>query len=141
MRVVAKKSGNSALVRVPASVIGAATLLPDHAVDVREEAERIVIEPIREERFCIGVPMPFYCFSVLNLLPVTRRLSAESHTSCHRPRGPDRSSSLRPRARVRMPSLSPCIECRSRKADAGNGRNPGSVAAPERLVPPVRFHT
>jgi antitoxin MazE len=50
MKVVVKKWGNSASVRIPASVMAAAAL-SDQAVDVREEAGRIVIEPIREESF------------------------------------------------------------------------------------------
>lgn len=54
MRVVVKKWGNSASVRIPASVMAAATLALDQAVDVREEGGRIVIEPIREETFDIG---------------------------------------------------------------------------------------
>lgn len=49
MKVVVKKWGNSAAVRIPASVMAAAALSLDQAVDVREEAGRIVIEPIREE--------------------------------------------------------------------------------------------
>lgn len=53
MRVVVKKWGNSASVRIPASVMAAAALSLDQAVDVREEAGRIVIEPIREEAFDI----------------------------------------------------------------------------------------
>lgn len=51
MKVVVKKWGNSASVRIPASVMAAAALSLDQAVDVREEAGRIVIEPIREETF------------------------------------------------------------------------------------------
>ena len=54
MRVVVKKWGNSASVRIPASVMAAATLSLDQAVDVREESGRIVIEPLREETFDIG---------------------------------------------------------------------------------------
>ena len=49
MKVLVKKWGNSASVRIPASVMAAAALSLDQAVDVREEAGRIVIEPIREE--------------------------------------------------------------------------------------------
>jgi antitoxin MazE len=49
MKVVVKKWGNSASVRIPASVMAAAALSLDQPVDVREEAGRIVIEPIREE--------------------------------------------------------------------------------------------
>jgi antitoxin MazE len=51
VKVVVKKWGNSASVRIPASVMAAAALSLDQAVDVREEAGRIVIEPIREETF------------------------------------------------------------------------------------------
>ena len=47
MRVTVKKWGNSASVRIPASVMAAATLEIDQAVDVREEGGRIIIEPIR----------------------------------------------------------------------------------------------
>ena len=46
MRVLVKKWGNSASVRIPASVMAAAALKIDQAVDVREEAGRVVIEPI-----------------------------------------------------------------------------------------------
>ena len=51
MKVLVKKWGNSASVRIPASVMAAAELSLDQAVDVREDAGRIVIEPIREEIF------------------------------------------------------------------------------------------
>ena len=54
MKAVVKKWGNSASVRIPASVMAAACLSLDQAVDVREEAGRIVIEPIRDEAFDIG---------------------------------------------------------------------------------------
>jgi len=53
MRVVVKKWGNSASVRIPASIMAAAALSLDQAVDVREEAGRIVIEPIVEDAFDI----------------------------------------------------------------------------------------
>ena len=46
MRVQVKKWGNSASVRIPASIMAAASLRLDQAVDVREEAGRIVIEPV-----------------------------------------------------------------------------------------------
>jgi antitoxin MazE len=49
--VVVKKWGNSASARIPASVMAAAALSLDQAVDVREEAGRIVIEPIREATY------------------------------------------------------------------------------------------
>ena len=51
MKVIVKKWGNSASVRIPAAVMAAAALSLDQAVDVREEAGRIVIEPIREATF------------------------------------------------------------------------------------------
>jgi antitoxin MazE len=51
MKVVVKKWGNSASVRIPSAVMAAAALSLDQAVDVREEGGRIVIEPIREETF------------------------------------------------------------------------------------------
>ena len=44
MRVVVKKWGNSASVRIPVSVMQAVRLQLDEAVDVREEGGRIVIE-------------------------------------------------------------------------------------------------
>ncbi|MGQ2990109.1 MAG: AbrB/MazE/SpoVT family DNA-binding domain-containing protein [Brevundimonas sp.] len=48
MRVQVKKWGNSASVRIPATVLAAADLSIDQAVDVREEGGRIVIEPLRK---------------------------------------------------------------------------------------------
>jgi antitoxin MazE len=47
IKVVVKKRGNSSTVRILASVMAAAALSPDQAVDVREDAGRIVFEPIR----------------------------------------------------------------------------------------------
>ena len=46
MRVQVKKWGNSASVRIPASIMCAAELRLDQEVDVREEEGRIIIEPI-----------------------------------------------------------------------------------------------
>ena len=46
MRLQVKKWGNSASVRIPASVMAAAALHIDQLVDVREEKGRIVIEPV-----------------------------------------------------------------------------------------------
>ena len=46
MKIHVKKWGNSASVRIPASVMAAAALQIDQAVDVREENGRIIIEPI-----------------------------------------------------------------------------------------------
>jgi|KBSMisStandDraft_5_1062788.scaffolds.fasta_scaffold156589_2 antitoxin MazE len=47
MQVQVKKWGNSASVRIPASIMAAASLKIDQPVNVREEDGRIVIEPIR----------------------------------------------------------------------------------------------
>ncbi len=46
MRVQVKRWGNSASVRIPASVMTAAALRIDQEVDVREDEGRIVIEPV-----------------------------------------------------------------------------------------------
>ena len=47
MRVTVKKWGNSAAVRIPATILEAVHLKLDGTVDVREEGGRIVIEPVR----------------------------------------------------------------------------------------------
>lgn len=54
MRVTVKKWGNSAAVRIPASVMQATRLDLDEVVDVREEAGRIVIEPVRQKTYELG---------------------------------------------------------------------------------------
>lgn len=46
MRLQVKKWGNSASVRIPASIMAAAALHIDQLVDIREEKGRIVIEPV-----------------------------------------------------------------------------------------------
>lgn len=46
MRLQVKKWGNSASVRIPASIMAAAALHINQLVDVREEKGRIVIEPV-----------------------------------------------------------------------------------------------
>ena len=51
MRAKVKKWGNSAAVRIPASVMQATRLDLDEVVDVREEAGRIVIEPVRQKTY------------------------------------------------------------------------------------------
>ena len=51
MRAMVKKWGNSAAVRIPASVMQATRLDLDEVVDVREEAGRIVIEPVRQKAY------------------------------------------------------------------------------------------
>ena len=55
MRMVVKKWGNSASVRIPAAIMEAARLQLDQPVEVREEAGRIVIEPIREEIYDLAM--------------------------------------------------------------------------------------
>jgi antitoxin MazE len=47
MRTLIKKWGNSAAVRIPASVMAGAALTIDQYVDVREESGLIVIEPVQ----------------------------------------------------------------------------------------------
>lgn len=54
MRAVVKKWGNSASVRIPASVMAAAGLRLDQAVEVREDNGRVVIEPIEREDYDLG---------------------------------------------------------------------------------------
>ena len=49
MKVIVKKWGNSAAVRIPASAMSAAHVALDQAVEVREEQGRIVIEPVRRK--------------------------------------------------------------------------------------------
>jgi len=51
MRASVKKWGNSAAVRIPAVVMQAAEVQIDQEVDIREEAGRIVIEPVREKTY------------------------------------------------------------------------------------------
>ena len=51
MQGVVKKWGNSAAVRIPASVLEAAQVCLDQPVDVREEGGRIVIEPLHPARY------------------------------------------------------------------------------------------
>lgn len=46
MRLQVKKWGNSASVRIPASIMAAAALHIDQLVDVREEKGRIIIDPV-----------------------------------------------------------------------------------------------
>ncbi len=51
MQGVVKKWGNSAAVRIPASVLEEAHVRLDQPVDVREEDGRIVIEPLCPTRY------------------------------------------------------------------------------------------
>jgi antitoxin MazE len=54
MKGVVKKWGNSASIRIPAAVMQAAQLELDEPVDVREEAGRVVIEPLRRKVYDLG---------------------------------------------------------------------------------------
>lgn len=47
MKVVVRKWGNSASVRIPAAVMQAAGLNLDQEVEVREEGGRVILEPVR----------------------------------------------------------------------------------------------
>jgi antitoxin MazE len=51
VKATVRKWGNSAAVRIPASVMQATRLDLDEVVDVREEAGRIVIEPVRKKTY------------------------------------------------------------------------------------------
>ena len=53
MRATVKKWGNSAAVRIPASVMEAMHLDLDEIVDVREEKGRIVIEPVHQKAYAL----------------------------------------------------------------------------------------
>lgn len=54
MHVTVKKWGNSASVRIPASVMESAQLRLDEIVDVREEGGVIIIEPVRRHRYALA---------------------------------------------------------------------------------------
>lgn len=47
MQIIVKKWGNSAAVRIPAALMDAAGLMVDQPVQLREEAGRLIIEPVR----------------------------------------------------------------------------------------------
>lgn len=49
MKARVRKWGNSAAVRIPAYVMKAAHISPDEVVELREEAGRIVIEPVQQK--------------------------------------------------------------------------------------------
>lgn len=51
MRARVRKWGNSPAVRIPAAVMRTVRLELDEVVDVREEAGRIVIEPVRRKSY------------------------------------------------------------------------------------------
>ena len=54
MRAVVRKWGNSASIRIPSTVLKAAKIEIDDAVDVREERGRIVVEPLRPASYDIA---------------------------------------------------------------------------------------
>jgi len=54
VKVTVKKWGNSAAVRIPASVMEAMHLDLDEVVEVREEKGRIVIEPVRQKTYTLN---------------------------------------------------------------------------------------
>jgi antitoxin MazE len=54
MRATVKKWGNSAAVRIPASVMEAMSLDLDEVVEIREEKGRIVIEPARQKDYALN---------------------------------------------------------------------------------------
>jgi antitoxin MazE len=54
MKSVVKKWGNSAAVRIPAAIMEAIPLELDELVNVREEAGRIIIEPVRQKEYDIN---------------------------------------------------------------------------------------
>ena len=51
MRVMVKKWGNSASVRIPASIMEAAHLEIDQEVDIREEKGVVIVAPLRHVRY------------------------------------------------------------------------------------------
>jgi antitoxin MazE len=51
VKTTVRKWGNSAAVRIPAAVLRSAQLNLDEIVDVREEAGKIVIEPVRQKAY------------------------------------------------------------------------------------------
>ena len=55
MRVIVKKWGNSAAVRIPAAIMSMASVEIDQPVEVREEDGRSVIEPIQAPRYDVEV--------------------------------------------------------------------------------------
>ena len=51
MRVMVKKWGNSASVRIPASIMQAAHLEIDQEVDIREEGGVVIVAPVRTVKY------------------------------------------------------------------------------------------
>ena len=51
MRTSVKKWGNSAAVRIPSAVLEATQVQIDEEVEIREEAGKIIIEPVRKKAY------------------------------------------------------------------------------------------
>jgi len=51
MKIIVKKWGNSAAVRIPVAILEAADIEIEQHVDVREEKGRIIIVPIRHKEY------------------------------------------------------------------------------------------
>jgi antitoxin MazE len=51
MKAVVRKWGNSASVRIPASVMAAARISLNQPVDIRAERGRIIVEPVRPDEY------------------------------------------------------------------------------------------
>lgn len=66
MEVIVKKWGNGAAVRIPASIMAAAHIELEQAVQVREEQGCIVIEPVRRPIPDPQSPVPSPQSSVLS---------------------------------------------------------------------------
>lgn len=54
MNITVRKWGNSAAVRIPASIMEDLKLDLDAVVDVRAERGRIIIEPVRQRKYDIN---------------------------------------------------------------------------------------
>jgi len=54
MKIIVKKWGNSAAVRIPAAILQAAHIEIEQHVDVREEKGRIVIVPVRHKEYVLA---------------------------------------------------------------------------------------
>ena len=51
MKTSVKKWGNSAAVRIPSAVLEATQVQIDEEVEIREEAGKIIIEPVRKKAY------------------------------------------------------------------------------------------
>jgi antitoxin MazE len=53
MKILVKKWGNSASVRIPAAIMASSRLRLNEAVNIREEGGRIVIEPVQPKAYTL----------------------------------------------------------------------------------------